>query len=554
METSEKIKELLNKEDYVASVDLTSAYHAISIHESSRRFLAFEFDNNRYVYNVLPFGLTSSPRIFTKMLFPVISFLRTQGVIISAYLDDILIINKCKWQLESDIKLVLDLLKNLGFHVNLEKSSLTPSKVINHLGYEWNTRDLTIAVPEAKSEKIRNFANKILSTTCTVKDLASFLGVAVSIETAFRWSPCFYRFLQLQYCQLIRTNVPWENTVTLNERSWHNLVWWSTCPKHLEPKSLKPPVFNTSMHCDASKTGWGGYLSSGTRTSGLWTDLESEKHINLLEFQAVFLCIRSFVLELENLTVQIFSDNITTVFYLNNIGGTRSPELCEIALQFWDFANTHKIQCIAHHVPGIRNSLADSYSRNHYDRHEYTISNEVFNSLIANIPFKPTIDLFASRLNHKLPIYSSYLPDPYASYVDSFSFPWKDNSYIFPPIPLIAKVMKKIISESINNVLLITPAWSGLTSLPVILPLLISNPIYIDNSHVLGQVPTRHRFSLIAWPISCNIAASTSSQDKLPSQYNLALGIPHWPPTNANGTNFISLLNAKGIAIQYLQL
>jgi hypothetical protein len=83
METHSKIIELLHKGDYMASIDLADAFLSIPVHDSCKKFLAFEFDGSHYKYNVLPFGLTSSPRIFSKILKPAIVHLRSQGIKIS---------------------------------------------------------------------------------------------------------------------------------------------------------------------------------------------------------------------------------------------------------------------------------------------------------------------------------------------------------------------------------------------------------------------------------------------------------------------------------------
>ena len=64
MEGRDTISDLLRKYDLLTSIDLSDAFLSVPIHDSHKRCLAFEFDNKQYVVNVLPFGLTSSPRIF----------------------------------------------------------------------------------------------------------------------------------------------------------------------------------------------------------------------------------------------------------------------------------------------------------------------------------------------------------------------------------------------------------------------------------------------------------------------------------------------------------
>ena len=58
------------------------------------------------------------------------------------------------------------------------------------------------------------------------------------------------------------------------------------------------------------------------------------------------------------------------------------------------------------------------------------------------------IDLFASRINHQLSRYISYLPDPNAEFVDAFSLKWIHiNGFAFPPVGIVIKVVQKLIAE-----------------------------------------------------------------------------------------------------------
>ena len=94
MEDKKDIQSLIEENDFLASIDLTDAFLSISLHESSKKFVVFEIDGQRYCYNRLVFGLTSSPRIFSKILKPAINYLRNLGIKISFYLDDIFICAK----------------------------------------------------------------------------------------------------------------------------------------------------------------------------------------------------------------------------------------------------------------------------------------------------------------------------------------------------------------------------------------------------------------------------------------------------------------------------
>ncbi len=66
----------------------------------------------------MPFGLSSAPRILTKLLNSIVSFLRKRGIRLVIYLHDILIMNSCPEGLARDVALVRSLLKEVGFLIN----------------------------------------------------------------------------------------------------------------------------------------------------------------------------------------------------------------------------------------------------------------------------------------------------------------------------------------------------------------------------------------------------------------------------------------------------
>ncbi len=75
-------------------------------------------------FGCLPFGLATAPRIFPKLMKPVVGALWQLGIRLIIYLDDILITSE-----SYDIALhhaasTLNLLEGLGFIVNYQKSQL----------------------------------------------------------------------------------------------------------------------------------------------------------------------------------------------------------------------------------------------------------------------------------------------------------------------------------------------------------------------------------------------------------------------------------------------
>jgi hypothetical protein len=81
-----------NQTSWCFKFDITSAYHHIDIFPDHRKYLGFSWkfdDQDRFFcFNVLPFGLTSAPYIFTKLTRPLVKKWRGEGKTVLMYLDD----------------------------------------------------------------------------------------------------------------------------------------------------------------------------------------------------------------------------------------------------------------------------------------------------------------------------------------------------------------------------------------------------------------------------------------------------------------------------------
>ncbi len=121
MLTQKRIFGCVRPLDWFAAIDLKDAYFHVSILPRHRPFLRFAFEGQAYQYKVLPFGLSLSPRVFTKVVEAALVPLREQGVRILNYLDDWLILAQSRKQLSAHRDLVLKHLSLLGLRGQLGK-------------------------------------------------------------------------------------------------------------------------------------------------------------------------------------------------------------------------------------------------------------------------------------------------------------------------------------------------------------------------------------------------------------------------------------------------
>ena len=155
MEGFHCLRFMLKEGDYMCKIDLKDAYFSVPLHSSSKKFVKFQWSGSLYEFNCLCFGLSSAPRIFTKLLKTPISLLRRMNIRIIIYLDDMLIIGSCIKELMQSRDTVIYLLQHLGFVVNWEKSLLCPVQEIEFLGLLISSKNMTLSLTDQKMTKMR---------------------------------------------------------------------------------------------------------------------------------------------------------------------------------------------------------------------------------------------------------------------------------------------------------------------------------------------------------------------------------------------------------------
>lgn len=123
LEDFKTVKNLIKKDCFMATMDLKDAYFLVPVQERFRKYLRFTFQNKLYEFNCLPFGLSIAPRIFTKIMKPVVGVLRSKGFMSNIYLDDFLLIGYTFEKCYNNIIETRNFLERLGFIINYNKSS-----------------------------------------------------------------------------------------------------------------------------------------------------------------------------------------------------------------------------------------------------------------------------------------------------------------------------------------------------------------------------------------------------------------------------------------------
>ena len=135
METPETIRISLQQGEWVTSLDFSDADFHLAVHNRSRKFLRFHFQDQTFQFRALPFGLSTAPMEFTCVVKEVKLMAQSQGIRIHQYLDDWLIRAPTKESCHQGTQSLLALCQELGWIVNLQKSELEPQQVLEFVGY-----------------------------------------------------------------------------------------------------------------------------------------------------------------------------------------------------------------------------------------------------------------------------------------------------------------------------------------------------------------------------------------------------------------------------------
>ena len=435
METNRSIRPCILPGMLTTKLDLSDAYFHIPISLASRKFLRFVWNNKVYQFLAVSFGLAVAPQVFTRVFQTVIAHLHTLSIQAHSYLDDSLLKVFDSEILSRHTCLFIRLLLDLGFLISWKKSQILPSQDFLFLGEHYRT-DLGLIFPP--EEKFQSFCQKILifsnSPSVTARQFSQLLGFLNSLADVVPLGRLHIRplqfFIQEHWDSAFQV---WESLIPILPVLLPHLDWWTRRENVLTGVALLHPVPSLTLYTDSSLQGWGAFLE-GMSVSGVWSLVQQQEHINLLEMRAVLLALQHFKTLLVSKAVVLATDNTTVVAYLQNQGGTRCHALFLLCKEFLLLCLLSHIHLVVWHIPGTFNVLADCLSRFHNPVNtEWELRQVVFDSVVLRWD-RPHVDLFATSLNHKLETFVSPVPDPLSFAVDAMSLSWDGMfAYAFPP-------------------------------------------------------------------------------------------------------------------------
>lgn len=398
------------------------------------------------------------------------------------------------------------ILECLGFIINEEKSCMIPQKSCKYLGFIIDSEKFHIRLTDKKRKLIKHDLLQFKKIKrCTIRSFARLVGLLTSACPAVQYG-WLYEYTKLfercKYLALLNSD-DYNSYLSLAPELQNDFDWWL---KFIDNATnpIRDDIYKIEIFSDASKTGWG--VACGKETAnGRWSEEESQQHINSLELRAAHFGFQIFAKNLRNCQILLRIDNTTAISYVNRMGGVRFPHLIKISKNIWQFCEARNLFIFASYISSQDNDVADAESRKQHPDTEWELSEAAYTH-VTNLLGMPEIDLFASRINNKCPRYISWNRDPGAFAINAFTIEWKKYIfYAFPPVAVLLKTLKKIITEGAEGIV-VAPLWPTQPWFPLFQSLLCCDPIILKPSDVTLFSPTNStiqpRLTLMAGRLS----------------------------------------------------
>lgn len=162
----------------------------------------------------------------------IAAHVRAPNIRLAAYLDDWFVVNQNKQMLMEDREKTLNLLINLGFIVNLEKSNLIPTQTITYIGAMFCLKE---GIVRPTSERIK------MESQATARDFLHLLVIMASCIELIPNARLFMRPIQLHLLfhwkpssQILEAKVPFSKLLK------SHLKWWLNQENLNKSRSITP--------------------------------------------------------------------------------------------------------------------------------------------------------------------------------------------------------------------------------------------------------------------------------------------------------------------------
>ncbi len=208
------------------SYDLLSGYYHVGLHPRSKIFVGFKWEGRYYVYNCLPFGLSTEPWVQSKVMRELVMYWRRGGIRLLPYLDNLMFMARDFWQCVKLARKVEADLVRAGLRINVPKCHTLPAQPRRQLGFDVNFAEGKFRVLVDRWHALIASVDAIVPARygkVQARRLASLTGTVMSMHLS--WGPVTQLYTRHLYA-LTNSVISLIFWVTLTEGAMSELLFW----------------------------------------------------------------------------------------------------------------------------------------------------------------------------------------------------------------------------------------------------------------------------------------------------------------------------------------
>ena len=537
MDNAAKVAEMAWLHAYFFKLDHKNGYLHVPLDRSCWKFFGVYWKGVYFVITVLPFGWKSSPLIYHTITEALAMYLRSLGIPMLCWIDDMFGSTEQFFKGASDedqfqssmrsMVVTTIVLFKAGYFLGISKCCLIPEKVMTYLGIECDSLRGIFTIPQERIAKYLPILQDLMTRQwVSFAELEKLVGKLVSLECAV---PAGMWYTREQYAILRKSGISSSSRKVIKEKFFLKITpqlreEWSMwifflCVNTGAPWKLFQNVYlQADISSDASGRAYAGVIDfpNGPHKiiAGEFEGTMLQEDIQVKEGEALRatlqLLIEQFPMQIKGKTVLCKVDNQVLKAVIERKGTSQNLALNDIGKQIYWLQHLGQFYISLQYVKSEHN-VADKFTREAPGL-EVSISHLAFKKIWSKWgPFQ--WDLMASSANvntdlqgRKLSFFSRY-HDPQAKGVDVFAqnLQFLERIYCFPPIPIVGMVLK-FLEQQQKDCVMVVPAvnapWVNLMSSYIVDLIVLAEPFDTKNFSVLNasgkRIPKKFPHAMLA--------------------------------------------------------
>ncbi len=455
--------EVAKPNDWLVTWDLEAGYQHVSMEEASTPALGFQWKGAFFKFLVLPFGLSTAPYVFQRIMLTAAGVLRRKGIRVIVYLDDWMLLASSRKMALHHRAVAAVLMVELGLVRERTKGQWEPVQAVEFLGFLVDTvaQHITLTAEKATQAKrviscLRRWART--GSRQHWRCVARKVGFLAALRPSL---PHVGLFLARLYASLRGRRGQDKTTLhPATEADLHGLADWMA---HHPAAPLFPPGPATvTLETDASDMGWGAALRLPGRSvmtaHGTWSTEQRALHITEKEALGLKMGLAELGRHMEGRSVHLRLDATAVIWAVRKMN-SRSPRLAAVMREvFKGLSQRHCRIAAVEYVPSEEHTLPDRLSRLKA-ANEQRVAGWVWHRATSRWG-KPEVDRFASSSTNVVPRFNAWICDDKAEAIDALAQDWRHSrSWAFPPTALVGRTVA-LIEQQRAPTLLFAPHWT----------------------------------------------------------------------------------------------